>query len=171
MDVDASLLSWVIFLPGGVAVALLVADGLLQLFLRSSLSAQIWKLVALGTSLLGFALSVGVWLRFDPAAAGIQMVERAEWLPDYGIWYYVGIDGISLLLVMLTAFLLPVILLASWNEIATRSKQYVFFMLGLQTGMLGAFLSLNLFLYYMFWEVMLITIYFINGIWGGPRRI
>ena len=79
MDVDTSLLSWVIFLPLGVAVVLMVADGLLQLFVRSSLSEQIWKLVALGASLVGFALSVAIWVRFDPTAAGVQMVERASW--------------------------------------------------------------------------------------------
>jgi NADH-quinone oxidoreductase subunit M len=81
------------------------------------------------------------------------------------------VDGVSLLLVILTAFLLPVILLASWTDIHTRVKQYVFFMLALQTGMLGSFLSMNLFLFYVFWEAMLIPMYFIIGIWGGPRRI
>jgi NADH-quinone oxidoreductase subunit M len=98
-------------------------------------------------------------------------VERAPWLADYGIWYYLGIDGISLFLVVLTAFLLPVILLASWTDVAERVKQYVFFMLALQTGMLGSFLALNLFLFYVFWEITLVPMYFIIGIWGGPRRI
>jgi NADH-quinone oxidoreductase subunit M len=98
-------------------------------------------------------------------------VEHGTWLPDYGIDYFVGIDGISLFLVLLTTFLMPIVLLASWNDIDKSVKTYVFFMLFLETGMLGAFVSLNLFQFYMFWEVMLIPMYFIIGIWGGPRRV
>ena len=93
------------------------------------------------------------------------------WIPDYGIHYYVGIDGISLLLVLLTTFLMPIALLASWHDIErVACSSYVFFMLFLETGMLGAFVSLNLFLFYVFWELMLVPMYFIIGIWGGPRR-
>ncbi|UCE87001.1 MAG: NADH-quinone oxidoreductase subunit M, partial [Deltaproteobacteria bacterium] len=102
---------------------------------------------------------------------GYQFVEHAPWIAEYGIHYHVGIDGISLVLVMLTTFLMPVVLAASWTDITRSIKSYFFFMLFLETGMLGAFVSLNMFLFYIFWEVMLIPMYFIIGIWGGPRRI
>jgi NADH-quinone oxidoreductase subunit M len=170
-DLGAHLLSWIIFLPAVVVGGLLGVEGVLRLFFATRLSGGIWKGAALSGSLVGFALSVLAWQRFDSTASGMQMVERAPWIPDYGIYYYVGIDGISLFLVILTTFLLPIVLLASWYEIATRVKQYVFFMLALQTGMLGAFLATNLFLFYMFWEVMLIPMYFVIGIWGGARRL
>jgi NADH-quinone oxidoreductase subunit M len=170
---DTHLLSAIVFLPLATALGLLAADVLLRSLAeeRASLSATIWKWTSLGSSLLGAALAWLAWTRFDPTRSGLQLVERAAWLPTYGIHYYVGVDGISLLLVALTAFLLPVILLASWSEIADRVKHYLFFMLALQTGMLGAFLAMNLFLFYVFWEVMLIPMYFVIGIWGGPRRI
>jgi NADH-quinone oxidoreductase subunit M len=163
---DQHLLTVVVFLPLATVLALLA----LELF-GPRLSENAWRVVGLVSSLAGFALSLIVWRRFDPTAAGMQMVERVPWIPEYGIHYYVGIDGISLWLVVLTAFLLPIILLASWTDIAKRVKQYIFFMMALQTGMLGAFLALNFFLFYLFWEIMLIPMYFIIGVWGGPRRI
>ena len=168
---ESNLLSLVIFLPLSVGVGLLLVQWLLQLFSGRTLTDQVWKVAGLGASVAGLALAFEVWARFDPTRGTMQMVEHAPWIAELGIHYYVGIDGISLLLVLLTAFLLPVILLASWNDITKRVKQYVFFMLALQSGMLGAFLSLNLFLFYVFWEVMLIPMYFVIGIWGGPRRI
>ena len=168
---ESNLLSLVIFLPLSVGVGLLLVQWLLQLFSGRTLTDQVWKVAGLGASIAGLALAFEVWARFDPTRGTMQMVEHAPWIAELGIHYYVGIDGISLLLVLLTAFLLPVILLASWNDITKRVKQYVFFMLALQSGMLGAFLSLNLFLFYVFWEVMLIPMYFVIGIWGGPRRI
>ena len=103
--------------------------------------------------------------------AACSSSSTSAWIPAYGIHYSLGIDGIALLLVALTSFLLPVVLLASWTDIHERVRSYLFFMLALQTGMLGAFLALNLFLFYVFWELMLIPMYFIIGIWGGPRRI
>jgi NADH-quinone oxidoreductase subunit M len=163
---DANLLSAVVFLPILTALGLMAPS-----LFGARMSEGVWKGTALLSSLIGFLLSLRLWARFDPTAGGMQLVERAEWIPDYGIQYYLGVDGISLFLVVLTAFLLPIILLASWTEITKRVKQYLFFMLALQTGMLGAFLSLNLFLFYVFWEVMLIPMYFVIGIWGGPRRI
>jgi NADH-quinone oxidoreductase subunit M len=163
---DGHLLSVVIFLPLGTVLGLLA----LELF-ALKLSDALWRVVALVASVVGLGTAVLAWNRFDPTAAGMQMVERSPWIPTYGIHYYVGTDGISLLLVVLTTFLLPIMLLASWTDIVTRVKHYVFFMMALQTGMLGAFLSLNLFLFYVFWEVMLIPMYFIIGMWGGPRRL
>ncbi len=163
---DHHLLSVVVFLPLATVFGLLV----LELFgLR--LPEAGWRIVALVASLAGFGASVRMWSRFDLVAVGMQMVERSPWIPDYGIHYYLGVDGISLFLVVLTSFLLPIMLLASWTDIVTRVKHYVFFMMALQTGMLGAFLSMNMFLFYMFWEVMLVPMYFIIGMWGGPRRL
>ena len=163
--IETNLLSTLVFLPLVSVAALL----LLQPWVR--LSDLTWKVVALVTSIVGFGLSLELWSRFDASLGKIQLVEHVDWIPDYGITYYMGVDGISLFLVVLTCFLSPVILLASWNEITKRVKEYVFFMLALQTGMLGAFLALNMFLFYVFWEVMLIPMYFVIGIWGGPRRL
>ncbi len=159
------LLSTIVFLPIATVLVLALLDGFLRL------PEVVWKYTAFASSLLGMVLTIALWQRFDPASSGMQLVERAEWLPSLGIHYSLGIDGIALLLVALTSFLLPVVLLASWNDIHERLRSYLFFMLALQTGMLGAFLALNLFLFYVFWELMLIPMYFIIGIWGGPRRI
>ncbi|MBM4335137.1 MAG: NADH-quinone oxidoreductase subunit M [Deltaproteobacteria bacterium] len=159
------LLSAIVFLPLATVLLLALADGLFRL------PETIWRYTALASSLVGLLLALALWQRFDPASSGMQLVERAEWIPSWGIHYSLGIDGIALLLVALTSFLLPVVLLASWTDIHARVKSYLFFMLALQTGMLGAFLALNLFLFYVFWELMLIPMYFVIGIWGGPRRI
>jgi NADH-quinone oxidoreductase subunit M len=159
------LLSLITFLPLGAALALAVLEGFVRL------PEAVWKWGALATSLVGGVLLLVLWQSFDPAASGVQRVEHVAWIPAYGIAYSLGVDGIALLLAALTAFLLPVILVASWNDPHERVRSYLFFMLALQTGMLGAFFALNLFLFYVFWELMLIPMYFIIGIWGGPRRI
>jgi NADH-quinone oxidoreductase subunit M len=172
--IDDHLLTIVTFLPLATALAL-VAWELLARFARSGsggLPPNIWRAIGLSSTLLTFALSaLGLWGRFDPEKAGFQFVEHLSWLPAYGANYFVGVDGISLMLVLLTTFLMPIILLASWNDIQKSVGSYVFFMLFLETGMLGAFVSLNLLQFYVFWEVMLIPMYFIIGIWGGPRRV
>jgi NADH-quinone oxidoreductase subunit M len=167
---ENQLLTLVVFLPLGAGLAVWLADALLGLA-GARLSDGVWKSAGLVTALAGLALAGLVWLRFDPAQGGMQLVEHHPWLADWGIHYFLGVDGISLLLVLLTAFLLPVVLLASWNEIGERVRLYVLFMLALQTGMLGSFLALNLVFFYLFWEAMLVPMYFIIGIWGGPRRL
>ncbi len=159
------LLSTITFLPLATVLVLALCEGAFRL------PEAVWKYTALASSLVGLVLAVVLWQRFDPAQSGMQLTEFAAWIPAYGIHYSLGIDGIALLLVALTSFLLPVVLLASWTDIHERVRAYLFFMLALQTGMLGAFLSLNLFLFYVFWELMLIPMYFVIGIWGGPRRI
>jgi NADH-quinone oxidoreductase subunit M len=169
---DQSLLSWITFLPLATGVALLVLSALAgTLGGGSGLPTFVWRTVALASTLLTFLLSVQLFADFDPTRTGYQFVEHAAWIPDYGINYFLGIDGISLVLVVLTTFLMPIILLASWNDISRSVRSYVFFMLFLETGMLGAFVSLNVFQFYLFWELMLVPMYFIIGIWGGPRRI
>ncbi len=159
------LLTAITFLPLATVLLLALCEGVFRL------PEAVWKHTAFVSSLVGLSLTVLLWQRFDSAASGMQLVEYAAWIPAYGIHYSLGIDGIALLLVALTSFLLPIVLLASWTDIHERVRSYLFFMLALQTGMLGAFLSLNLFLFYVFWELMLIPMYFVIGIWGGPRRI
>jgi NADH-quinone oxidoreductase subunit M len=156
------LLTLLTFLPaaGGAAVVLLP---------RRRAAAIRWTafLVAVATFLLSLALYGG----FDPAEPGYQFVERRAWMPTLGISYHLGIDGISLLLVLLTAFLSPLALLSSWAAVEVKLKEFAATMLLLETGMLGVFVSLDLFLFYIFWEAMLIPMYLVIGIWGGDNRV
>jgi NADH-quinone oxidoreductase subunit M len=126
--------------------------------------------LALLSSLAAFVLSLRLFQAFDPGAGEMQFVERIPWMPTFGIGYIVGIDGVSLFLVLLTTFLMPLAIAASW-AVQDKIKEYLFFMLVLETGMLGAFVALDLFLFYVFWEVMLVPMYFLIGVWGGTRRI
>ncbi len=118
-----------------------------------------------------FILSVWLFMAFDEIQPAMQFVEYLDWIPSLDIGYHVGIDGISLLLVVLTTFLTPIALLASWDSIKDRLKGFVALMLLLELGTLGVFVSLDLFLFYVFWEFMLIPMYFIIGIWGGTDRV
>jgi NADH-quinone oxidoreductase subunit M len=129
------------------------------------------KYVALAIALLTFAVSVPLWFAFNPATAAFQFGVRADWIPQWGIQYMVGVDGISVLLVLLTTSIWPLAILGSYNYITRRNKPFYAMMLLLQTGVLGVFLSLDLFLFFMFWEIMLVPMYFIIGIWGGERRV
>lgn len=129
------------------------------------------KGVALIISFITLIISAFIWARFDVSASGMQLAENYAWIPSWGIQYSLGIDGISLLLIMLTTILTVLSILASWNSVKTGVKGYFISMLLLTTGMLGVFCSLDLFLFYVFWEVMLIPMYFIIGVWGGPRRV
>jgi NADH-quinone oxidoreductase subunit M len=160
---DGRLLSTVTFLPLATALALLVAN--------RRLPVTAWKAIALGSSLATFALSLGLFAGFDSTSTGFQFVERAPWLPAWGVNHFFAVDGVSLLLVVMTTFLVPLALLGAWNDIQRSVRSFLFHVLVLETGMLGAFVSLNLFEFYVFWELMLIPMYFIIGIWGGPRRI
>src|SRR5256714_2194338 len=128
------------------------------------------KHVALAASLAEFAISVPLWWTFQPAA-GMQFVLDRPWIPDWGIHYTVGVDGISLFMVLLTTFLVPLSVLGSYRYITTRQRAFYALLLVLTSGMLGVFVSLDLFLFYVMWEVMLIPMYFIIGIWGGDRRL
>jgi NADH-quinone oxidoreductase subunit M len=160
--IDSHLLTILTFLPFGTALGLL---------LMPRLPESAWRGIALASTAVTFLLSVHLFQGFDPARPGFQFIEHGNWLPEYGIHYFVGIDGISLLLVMLTTFLMPLVLLASWNDINRSVRTFLFFMLFLETGMVGTFVSLNVFQFYVFWEIMLVPMYFIIGVWGGPRRI
>ncbi len=157
------LLSALTLTPGVVGVLLL-------LFVpRGAVSLHRWA--SLLASLVSLALALVVWSRFDAANAAFQLVEARPWLPAYGIFYRLGVDGISLLLVLLTTLLQPLVFISSWHAITERVKGYVVAMLLLETGMIGAFLATDLFLFYVFWELMLLPMYFIIGVWGGERRV
>ena len=126
---------------------------------------------ALVLSLVPFALSLLVLAGFDGASADFQMVERARWIPGWGVEYHLGIDGISLFLVLLTTFLTPVVVLSCWGDVHARVKEFFVLMLLLEAGMIGTFLALDLFLFYVFWEAMLVPMVLLIGIWGGKRRV
>jgi NADH-quinone oxidoreductase subunit M len=159
-------LSWLLPLAGALLLLLIPnADGRRNGAIR-------W--LALAVSLLGFAVTLLIWARFEPTSADFQMVERVRWIhiePTLQIDYYVGIDGISLLLVVLTAFLTPIALLSSWESIEHKVKEFSILILALDAAMIGVFISLDLFLFYVFWDAMLIPMYFLIGIWGYDQRI
>ena len=142
----------------------------LLLFINKEKQSLI-KYIGVATSLVTFVLSLVIYFGFDAANTHMQFVEQHPWIVGLDISYFVGVDGLSILLVVLTTFLTPIALIASWESIADRIKEYVVFMLLLEVGMLGVFLSVDLFLFYVFWEAMLIPMYFIIGIWGGKERI
>ncbi len=129
------------------------------------------KQIALGVTLLEFVVSVPLWWAYDPAGAAVQLTAQHAWVPAWGIQYYVGVDGISLAMVLLTTFLMPLAVLGSWKGITQRERGYYALLLVLTTGMIGVFVSLDLFLFYVFWEVMLVPMYFIIGVWGGKGRL
>lgn len=161
-----SLLTLVLFLP-------LIGFGIL-LFVREQNEAAI-KWTALGTSLVTFVVSLLLWIGFDTNEPGLQFVQYAEWLPNYGISYHVGIDGLSLLMVILTTFIMPIAILFSFNSHIFhergRVKLYYLFMLMLEWAMIGVFVAQDLVIFYIFWEVTLVPMYFLIGIWGSERRI
>ncbi|HEY63763.1 MAG TPA: NADH-quinone oxidoreductase subunit M [Caldilineae bacterium] len=126
---------------------------------------------ALLVTTVTFLLSLPLFFGWEIGEAGYQFVERRPWAPELGLNYIVGVDGISLFLVLLTTFLGPIVILSSWNSIADRPVTYLFLMLVLETGMLGVFVALDLVLFFLFWEATLIPMYFIIGVWGGPRRV
>jgi NADH-quinone oxidoreductase subunit M len=156
------LLSVVLFTPlVGLAVLLFLPAAQKNLI-------RWWANIA---ALAGFLVSIPLVLRFDKGAAGYQYMERASWIPSLGVQYLIGIDGISLLLIMLTTVIGVLATLCSWNAIDERVKEYYAMLLILQTGMIGVFASLDFFLFYVFWEVVLVPMYFLIGVWGGPRKL
>ena len=161
MNCDCPILTIVTFLPLFGAIALLFINGEKQ---------ERIKRVALAIAVVDFIISLPLFILFKSDTSDFQFVQNVPWIKEFGISYHVGIDGISLFLFLLTSFLSLICILASWN-IKDRIKEYMIAMLILQTGMLGVFISLDLFLFYMFWELMLIPMYLIIGVWGGPRRI
>jgi NADH-quinone oxidoreductase subunit M len=133
-------------------------------------AGRLHKILGILITLVTFVLSLQLVRDFVPSAA-MQFQERMVWIPAYGITYHVGIDGISLWLILLTTLLTPLALLGSWTSIDRYVREFVVFMLLLEAGMLGVFIALDLFLFYVFWEAMLIPMYFLIGIWGHERRV
>ena len=156
------ILTAVTFLPIAGAILLLFVPRGRETLLRGG---------ALAVTLLAFVLSLPLYFRFEGGSADYQFVEYARWMPGLGAGYHVGIDGISLLLVLLTTLLMPIALASAWHAIEDRTKEFVIAMLVLETGMVGVFVSLDLFLFLVFWEAMLIPMYFVIGVWGGANRI
>src|SRR5689334_18384291 len=129
------------------------------------------RLIANVVALVGFAASIPLWFWYDPSNAEFQFVERAAWIPSVGAEYFLGVDGLSTLLILLTTLMGSIAVLSSWTAITERVKEYYIFLLVLQTGMLGAFMSLDFLLFFLFWEVMLVPMYFLIGIWGSANRL
>ncbi len=126
---------------------------------------------ALWTSLATFVISLLLWRNFDKSTANFQFVEKFEWLPSFNIAYHMGIDGISLFFVILSTFLTPICVLASWKAVTTRVKEYMIAFLVLETMMIGTFAALDFMMFYIFFEAVLIPMFIIIGVWGGPRRV
>jgi NADH-quinone oxidoreductase subunit M len=157
------LLSIVTYTPLAGALVLLLP------FFKKNDDAVRW--FANGVGSLGFLVSLPLWFWFDRGKDGFQFVERGDWIPSIGVSYVFGVDGISALLILLTTLLGEIAILSSWTAITDRVRQYYVFLLLLQAGMLGVFCALDMFLFYVFWEVMLVPMYFLIGIWGGARRL
>jgi len=155
-------LSIVLFLPlAGAALLLLVS--------KQNENAIRW--IANIVAFIGFAVSIPLWFWYNPSTPGYQFVEQAPWIPSVGAQYFLGVDGFSALLILLTTMMGFIAVLSSWTGITERVKEYYIFLLVLQTGMLGAFMSLDFLLFFLFWEVMLVPMYFLIGIWGSDRRL
>ncbi len=155
------ILSVLVFLP---------LLGIIPLFFLSQKNDKVLKGYTLALSLAEFLLSLQLWFGFNESSAGMQFVERYNWLPQYGISYYVGIDGFSLLLIMLTTFLTPICVLATWEDVQFRVKEFMICLLFMMAGMIVVFISLDVFLFYVFWELQLIPMYLLIGVWGNPAR-
>ncbi len=158
------LLSVIIFLPllGALIILLIKED---------ENSASNIRLAALFTSLGVFILSLLLWIQFDYSNPGYQFVEKILWFNDFNFYYHIGIDGISLFMIILSTFLTPLCILASWQNIKYKVKEYMIAFLFLETVMIGMFSSIDILLFYIFFEAVLIPMYLIIGIWGGQRRI
>ncbi|KYO57597.1 NADH-quinone oxidoreductase subunit M [Tistrella mobilis] len=162
---DWPLLSTVVFLPLIGAGFILLIRGDEATVARNARSVALW------TSVITFLISLLLWTGFDSSTAAFQFVEKVEWFPGYGIDYHLGIDGISLWFVLLTTLLIPICVLASWESITKRVKEYMIAFLAMETLIIGSFVALDFVLFYFFFEAMLIPLFLIIGIWGGKRRI
>lgn len=164
-DVHLPLLSLVTFLPLLAALVLVLMRGTAE----STQNSARW--IALWTSLVVFALSVGLWVGFDPARPGFQFEERADWMPGFGVSYHLGLDGISLLFVLLATTLTPLAILASWRMGGSRVRDYMLHLLLLETTLIGLFSAVDFVVFYVFFEATLIPSSLLIGIWGGEKRV
>ncbi len=159
------ILSLTTFLPLVGAAFILLIRGEPDVVARNARSVALW------TSLITFVLSLFIWMNFDNTTAAFQMVERADWIPAFKINYHMGVDGISVLFVLLSTFLTPLCILASWESVKVRVKEYMIAFLVLETLMVGMFCALDFMLFYVFFEGVLIPMFLIIGVWGGARRV
>jgi NADH-quinone oxidoreductase subunit M len=159
-----SVLVWLPIIGGILLLALGRKEG-------AAPGLRLDRLVALGVSVLTFLLSLPLWTAFDPTTASMQFVERVPWIRAFNVEYYLGVDGFSMPLILLTTFLTPVVVLAGWEVIEKRSAQYFAAFLILEGLMVGVFAALDGLLFYVFWEAMLIPMFIIIGVWGGERRV
>ena len=155
-----ALLTVVIFLPAAVAALLPVVRG-----------EETVKRLALAGTLVNLLLSLPLWFAFDTATPAMQFVAEADWIPRFNIFYRVGVDGISLPMILLTAGLMPICVLCSWRAIDRKVTEFMISLLLMETAMIGVFAALDFVLFYLFWEAMLIPMYLIIGVWGGPNRL
>jgi NADH-quinone oxidoreductase subunit M len=162
---DWPILSIVTFLPLVGAAFILIIRGEEADVARNARNVALW------TSLITFAVSVLIWVNFERGVAGFQFEEKLAWLPDFNISYHLGVDGISMPFVLLTTLLTPICVLASWEAIQTRVHEYMIAFLVLETFMVGTFCALDLIVFYIFFEGVLIPMFLIIGVWGGPRRV
>ena len=156
------ILSLILFTPLAGAVLLLFVN-------KHSENAIRW--IANIFAVLGFLASLPLWFWFNTHDPAYQFIERAPWIPSIGAEYFLGVDGFSTLMMLLTTLMGVIAILSSWTAITERVKEFYVFLLVLQTGMLGAFVSLDFLLFFLFWEVMLVPMYFLIGIWGSDRRL
>src|SRR5919108_3001794 len=161
-NTDFPLLSLIMFTPLVGAILLLFVS-------RRNENAIRW--IANIFMAAGFAVSLPLWFWYNPQDPAYQFVERIPWIPTIGAEYFLGVDGFSVLLILLTTLMGVIACLSSWAAITERVKEYYIFLLVLQTGMLGAFTSLDFLLFFLFWEVMLVPMYFLIGIWGSANRL
>jgi NADH-quinone oxidoreductase subunit M len=160
-----SYLSILVFLPLLFSIIIFLMND------KTESGRKTIKQLSIIFAVIEFIFSCFIYFNFDSKNPGFQFVENYEWISSYGIRYYIGIDGISLLLIMLTTFLTPIVLLGSWSAVEKKEKQFFGLLLALETGMLGAFVALDVILFYIFWEAMLIPMYLLIGVWGGKERI
>jgi len=162
------LLSFLIWFPivGGAALLVIGDAGDAK-----SSQARLMRVAALACTVLTFLASVGLYLGFDNFEPGMQFIERVLWVETFNVWYYLGIDGISAPLILLTTFITPLVVIAGWDSIKSRPAQYFAAFLILEGLMIGVFCALDGLLFYVFWEAMLIPMFLIIGVWGGERRI
>lgn len=160
--VNSEILTYLLLTP--------IISSVLVLFFKKE-QVKLIRWFGIASSLLAFVISLVAYSQFDQTNPLFQLIHQAVWIKSLNVSYFVGVDGISMLLILLTTFLTPLTLLSTWKAIEKNVKMFTFSMLFLEAGMLGVFMALDVFLFYIFWEAMLIPMYFIIGIWGGERRI
>ena len=157
------LLNLICYLP--------LAGALLIIFFINKENTRAIKVAATAIAAIDFVLSLPLWFLYRADGAEFQFATSAEWIPSVGVQYLFGVDGFAILLILLTTLLGFISVYSSFTAITEREKEYYVFLLMLQTGMMGVFCALDFILFYVVWEVMLVPMYFLIGVWGGPRKL